>query len=115
MKFKHSVIGVNTAENREWLESIGYDRYIDSGIKGVYIKTQSNGMYYLHNKCHGWSNNVVDCITNSPLFRAVSAIRDDLDYMQWFVDPCGYWHFNPGLMDGMRKATLEELKEHFKD
>ena len=55
----------------------------------------------------------IDCGTNEELFLAIAALRDDSDRFQWFVDPCGYWHFNPTSLDGLRKATVSELIEHF--
>ncbi len=29
----------------------------------------------------------IDCRSNHQLFKAVTAIRDDSDYMQWFYNP----------------------------
>ena len=55
----------------------------------------------------------IDCGTNDELFLAIAALRDDSDNMQWFVDPCGYWHYNPYDVCDLRKATVQELIEHF--
>lgn len=75
----------------------------------------------------------IDCRGNDELFRAVSAIRDGSSYMQWFTCKTSEftesWYLceeesyvpwakkkNPFLNSLVfsHKATLEELKEHFK-
>ena len=75
----------------------------------------------------------VDCGTNEELFLALAALRDDSDYMQWFIMDCDvYLHINKGdwfistdinkgkhigtQIDPMycHKATVEEIIEHFK-
>ena len=62
----------------------------------------------------------INCIGNPQLFKAVSAMRDDSDYMQWFVSNDGS-EFNLctrmlNVYSGIlcRKATIAELQEHFK-
>ena len=68
----------------------------------------------------------IDCGTNEDLFLAVAALRDDSDYMQWFVDEssthktwylCALVHKGDCFMNckSCRKATVEELIEHFKN
>jgi hypothetical protein len=71
-------------------------------------------------------NGYINCGNNKELFLAIAALRDDSDYMQWF---CGtnimtgefswilcYDAKNPTepFIPNLRKATVEELKEHFK-
>lgn len=76
----------------------------------------------------------IDCGTNEELFLAIAALRDDSDYMQYFVsdnDPemfllCCYKEFHCfgidpdnafnycDYKDEFHKATVEELIEHFK-
>ena len=87
----------------------------------------------------------IDCGTNEALFLAITALRDDSDYMQWFVskgwkdgfgnvedkwvlcdqDTLEYFgavNNSPNTYDrkkypefGWHKATVEELIEHFKN
>lgn len=74
----------------------------------------------------------IDCGTNEELFLALAALRNDVDYMQYFV--CGdrfvlcdregwldmYSVLHSGgkysieELDNAHKATVEELIEHFK-
>lgn len=69
----------------------------------------------------------IDCGTNIPMFKALAALRDDSDYMQWFTDDyrlewvrcnidepfecCIY----PADVCDWHKATPAEIVEHFKD
>ena len=74
----------------------------------------------------------IDCGTSEEMFLALAALRDDTDYMQWFI--CGdnesmfkvdkpdmsvekYIHeYMDGWdTEGYRKANAEEIVEHFKD
>ena len=70
--------------------------------------------------------NAIDCGTNEELFLAIAALRDDSDYMQWFVDEssthktwylCALVHKGDCFMNckSCRKATVEELIEHFEN
>ena len=71
----------------------------------------------------------IDCGTNEELFLALAALRDDTDKNQWIIDEANECF---GLEDSMmicdrddmndravythyRKATAEEIIEHFKD
>lgn len=83
----------------------------------------------------------IDCGTNEELFLAIAALRDDSNYMQWFIaesslsvsfgdaigndhyfiEPKGSFFFwgieyqNATIISGnFRKATVDELIEHFK-
>lgn len=83
----------------------------------------------------------IDCGTNEDLFLAIAALRDDSNYMQWFIadsilsvsyddsigndhyftEPKGimfFWDENWGnatIISGRyHKATVDELIEHFK-
>ena len=105
----------NTPELVQKLEDIGYKALFSArNGYGEYLYafngTIVGGEYNAYNEKTGF----VDCGTNEELFLAIAALRDDSDRFQWFVDPCGYWHFNPILLDGLRKATVKELIEHFK-
>lgn len=119
----------NTPELRKKLEELGYisnifnnndvnNIYVDK--LGTYISVDiENHPYY------------IDCGTNEELFLALAALRDDSDYMQWFVNENGYFEmcFNDKVENylcgyGVRKyrqidetyhkATAEEIIEHFK-
>lgn len=114
MKFTYSVIGDNTPENREHLVEIGYmPSYFFDDENDPCIKTQKNGKFLIIGATQ-FISTVVDCANNPELFKAVTAIRDDSNIHQWFIDPLGHWNYNPVIMDGMRKASLAELQEHFK-
>ena len=75
----------------------------------------------------------VNCGTNEELFLAIAALRDDSDRLQWFIHDDSDWNDEPNIFwykcesesisDDMalnlmfndcRKATVEELIEHFK-
>lgn len=79
--FTYSAIGDNTLENREHLEKIGYKKYdLRDESKGKeYIITHS---YYLN--IINWESKTlaIYCIGNPLLFQAVTAVREDSDYMQ---------------------------------
>lgn len=74
----------------------------------------------------------IDCGTNESLFLAITALRDDTDYSQWFVyPPENIWficddddinYARENIRESVQaawfhcshKATVEELIEHFK-
>jgi hypothetical protein len=66
----------------------------------------------------------IDCGTNEELFLALSALRDDSDYMQWFISGNKWFKFGGVVQNGFiidkethllyYKATVEEIIEHFK-
>lgn len=126
IKFSYSVIGDNTRENREWLEMLGYKPFMwdEWDEKQPYLSTMDDGEYTSIEE-HGKSSEMcsldINCIGNSPLFKAVSAMREDSDFGQWFTDG-KYWfennkcanRYNKKHMPNYRKATLTELQEKFK-
>ena len=131
MKFKYSVFGDNTAENREWLKKIGYLGHI--GDREWIVTDRLNGGADDTNEYMKVLRSLVCCVGNDNLFRAVSAMRDDSDYMQWFTCKTSKftrsWYLceeesyvpwakkqKPFLNSLVlsSKATLEELQEHFK-
>lgn len=75
----------------------------------------------------------IDCGTNEELFLAIAALRDDTNYMQWFVCTSDYKEFDgkewkvgdfdlntcpddfDNILPHWRKATVNELIEHFKE
>lgn len=78
-----------------------------------------------------------DCGTNIELFKALTAMNDENDREQWFISDtyanigCVMWHLcddtkfkhyyvewedgNTDIRNNFRKATAEEIVEHFKE
>ena len=66
---------------------------------------------------------LIDCGENTEMFKALAAMNDENDYLQWFYDDIAKeFCFNHGIKDepsyyhgcGTRKATAAEIVEHFK-
>ena len=152
MAFLYSVIGDNTIENREHLEKLGYKslRFFQ-GKKYLYATTcqRANAKEVWNEPYYGTVDDVdfyVSCgfipiLGNPKLFKAVSAMRDDSDYMQFFVSKGWRDYYDDPIPDkwvlctsntleefgnvnnspnsysipsfGWRKATLSELQAHF--
>lgn len=119
--FKYSAITDNTLEMREWLDALGYQIY--GSITKNTLFTEVDGLCTLGNIDNvslKYIKDYINCISNPSLFRAVTAIRDDSDYMQFFVDSkgrlflCEYPYVMLCLQTPERKATLEELIIYFK-
>lgn len=134
MAFLHSVIGDNTKENREHLEKIGYDISCPCvRFKTLSLFTDKDGEVHTfqeeelgeclleikQGKC-----DLTNCIGNPQLFKAVSAMRDDSDYMQWFTNYkrdewllCKKENYQDfvklNVHVNFHKATLSELQYHF--
>lgn len=144
MSFIYSCIGDNSPENREHLEKLGYDischcvRFNTSSLftdKDGEVHTfqeEELGECLLEikqGKC-----DLINCIGNPQLFKAVSSITDDNDEDQWFTDGKEYifcdsqdwidmysvlcsggrYNYNKnGELDKFHKATLSELEAHF--
>lgn len=136
MKFIYSTFIENSPEMREWLEKIGYDiskvrsdkpyLIVDKGIAfsmgGGFVEALKDREGY------------IDCLGNPELFKAVTALRHDSDYMQWFVIDEDVYDkdFNENVLkiysEGQfilcynskiysslaHKATLTELQKRFK-
>lgn len=124
----------NTPELRKKLEKLGYYLHpecIDDD-RGNYLFV--NREYYL-NRPLGYLEELsrsIDCGTNEELFLAIAALRDDTNYMQWFVCTNDYKEFDgkewkvgdfdlntcpddfDNILPNWRKATVNELIEHFK-
>ena len=125
----------NTPELRNKLEELGYYLHpecIDDD-RGDYLFV--NREYYL-NRPLGYLEEFsrsIDCGTNEELFLAIAALRDDTNYMQWFVCTSDYkesdgkeWKVGDfdlntcpddfdNILPHWRKATVNELIEHFKE
>lgn len=130
-------VRVDDTEQRKelcgWLESIGYRPsralkmikyvsyvFVDNGKVSV-----SENTTYLKRRLHA-----IDCGDNIEMFCALAALRDDSDYLQWFVcqkDKGDNKSFVQCTVDNItkwyymrwyylcRKATPAEIVEHFKE
>lgn len=127
MKFKYSVIGDNTPDNRAWIKTIG--KIMQIGYENVHdcivTNTSNEIVHSRYNKQVDNIKDYIDCRNNPALFRAVSALREDSDIYQWFTDGVDWWYCRHESFWGFafinnkpaitfHKATLAELQEHFK-
>ena len=131
----------NTPELRKRLEALGYKPLL-SIEDGECLSTTSNLGHYHSIRSEQFDNKDphstydcagrIDCGTNESLFLAITTLRDDTDYSQWFVyPPENIWFIcNDDDINYAReiiresvqaawfhcshKATVEELIEHFK-
>ena len=128
-KFKYYLIGDNTENNRKWLTKLGCRFQYPINLSSPYI--------YVDDGCCCWvdenfisvmnlnsKDNYINCANNDKLFKAISALREGNDYMQWFTDGFHWelcpeskantfaWHSK--YKETPHKATLEELIEYFK-
>lgn len=126
----------NTQELRKKLEELGYKML--SPIEYDNLECSDNWVNDIKslNDCNG-----INCGFNEELFLAIAALRDDSNYMQWFItdsilsvsygdsigndhyftEPKGVMFFwdenwdNATIISGRyHKATVDELIEHFK-
>lgn len=118
----------NTPELREKLEELGYEY---NGCDSTY--GTPNNLYCSFNSYYELSGTskpsryerIIDCRTNEELFLALAALRDDSDYMQWFIDGEKWFKFGGIIQNGFiidiethllyHKATAKEIIEYFKD
>lgn len=134
MSFQYSAIGDNTPENREHLEKLGYEEIDKLSCPCLSLITNNSGVFFASPMSISNRPNIINCIGNPALFQAVTAMREDSDYMQWFVreesesdiiletDNIDNWvlceinNFQEfGEYFGVyHKASLAELEEHFK-
>lgn len=122
---------VQRKELSEWLEAIGYEfgygAYDDSY---PIVISYAHINQYLYSE-EGPDRDVsIDCGTNIEMFKALAALSDDTDYMQWFTDgqewvlcaserkPVPFFEFigrNSINSYDYHKATPAEIVEHFKN
>lgn len=145
--FFYSVIGDNTPENRDHLEKLGWiSKYTQENANTIVTASNTGAFSCIIAVQHNWfkdyQSECIDCRNNPALFQAVTAMRDDSDYMQWFystgwrdgndqpipdkwvlctcntLEEFGKMNNSPNSYSkqgfGWRKASLSELKEHFK-
>lgn len=122
----------NTPELRKKLDELGYEYYTPNGIKSDNIVVSLGCIFDICSidTIKRGFNNCIDCGTNEELFLAIAALRDDTDYMQWFIcdDNESMFRVNAPYtlmpkfiheymdgwdVSGARKATVEEIIEHF--
>lgn len=121
----------NTPELRKKLEELGY-KYngSDTEFWGANALYCFDGKYYeVYPAKPSRYHSIVDCGTNEELFFALATLRDDTDKNQWVIDEaneCFGWENSWSICDKddmnervvythYRKATVEEIIEHFKD
>lgn len=113
----------DTQELRDKLKEIGINPYpciVPKCINYLFV----NRGFYSRNEI-GYKEEIdsaIDCGTNEELFLALAALRDDSDYMQYFIaaesdkpmlctkgniEDHTVWH------ELYRKMTAEELVDHF--
>lgn len=116
------------------LELLGYENGWDGFIHTEELKTSTfvstKGFWSLSGFCEIWeTERNFHCGTNEKLFLALAALNDTNDFMQWFISEkgdwflCSYKKFDSNFAEQLigskklewHKATIEDLKEHFKD
>ncbi len=134
---KQCFIKKNSKGLREKLNSLGY-KLNHGKAWGKYLcvfKTEdTKEFFYVASPYWDLKNmpdfgNSIDCGENEDLFLAIAALRDDSDYMQYFVNnKSNEWYCHRPLTeygnsndafeiirkDRWHKATVKELIEHFK-
>lgn len=115
---------------RENLKELGYIPFDDDKRDGL-VADKSGYIYSILE--NNLINSTYNCGNNKELFLAIAALRDDSNYMQWFICTEDYiespdkewkvgdWDLNtcPDVtyeqqLSHWRKATVEELINHFK-
>ena len=129
----------NTLELRKKLEKLGYKYYTQNGIKSNNIVVSLGcifDIYPIYTIKRGFIN-CIDCGTNEELFLALASLRDDTNDNQWFIAQdtmwdenyngeitvyyeenewlmWDYYSFMEEMPSHFRKASVEEIIEHFK-
>lgn len=135
MKFlQHCFIRKNTPELRGKLESFGYrHNYLDDNSRPWLAA--NHGMYIsVDEGFHRLPLKDIDCGENEEMFLALAALNNENDYAQWFIyddtewndkNPSVFWHLCEShsiervlcydlMFTDARKATVEEILEHFR-
>ena len=132
----------NTLELRKRLEELGYlppsKMWYDENFAICVFWRDNNGEYLIYEIDDDFERIIapnypyIDCGTNEDLFLSLAALRDDKPDYQWFLweDNDGKYHtesddtwrkyipnekWEEWWWFEVRKATLEELIEHFKE
>lgn len=134
----------NNSELRNKLKELGYYCNPYLGWNNLYTSTYGlASVYSMSDDINVISKemDIIDCGTNEELFLAIAALRDDSNYMQWFItdsplsvsyddsigndhyftEPKGSmffwdenWNHATIISGSYHKATVEELINHFK-
>ena len=107
----------NTPELRARLEELGYKIDFHPYEECTIILTLPKIKYAINSR-KKWAafDDAIDCGENEDLFLALAAMKDDSDYMQWFVSDGIFTlcqNKNCEFPIRFKKATVEELIEHF--
>lgn len=115
----------NVGYVRNQLKKLGYTAHpmYEGDLPFIYISGSIDDFsWYEEANYHApvlTMHGMVDCTDNDTLFFAIAALRDDTDFMQWFVDG-DEWKlsetdamYQPSYLDDYHKATVKELVEHF--
>lgn len=132
----------NTPELRKRLEDLGYlppsKLWYDEDFAICAFWRDNNGEYLIYEIDDDFERIIapnypfIDCGENEELFIALAALRDDSDYMQWFMNNYGYCNicydknvenYKSGygkqtyriIDETYHKMSAEELIEHFKE
>lgn len=104
----------------KWLREIGY-KTLGFLNNDIFVATDSRGYTWITDANRGGA---IYCGTNIELFKAIAAINDEDDNMQWFVykrtgeisTKCiGSFKYPFLAHTNYRKATPEELIKYFKN
>lgn len=131
MAFKQGCfIRKNTPKLQKKLALLGYRRNIFDENDRPWLAANYGLFISVYEGFQRVSPTDIDCGTNEKMFLALAAMRDDSDYMQWFICDDGESMFQvdkPDMSvekyiheymdgwntDGYRKATAKEIVEHF--
>lgn len=118
----------NTPEIKQYLDKIGYEYGGKaSRFDQPYLYCCSLDKYFECNSFPARNHGIVDCGENENLFKAIAALRNDKPDYQWFIwddkedmgDPWKQYipgeHWEDWWWFEVRKASVEELIEHFRD
>lgn len=127
-------VRVEDAEERkklmDWLSQLGYDIrdvYWNGCIRIVRCWTSPKGIdRAVGYPCKQVRKTDIDCGTDVELFKALAAMNDENDLYQAFIDDDGNFAISNSAIAGIksweavrfatpRKATAEEIIEHFKN
>ena len=79
------VISKNSKELGDYLSDLGYTNSYYSNKLSILVTDATEGSYSTVHRGKRLHYPINFCGTNEGLFKALTALRDDSDYMQWFV------------------------------
>ena len=115
-------VRVENSEKRHelivWLKSVGY-RHLPFFFQSDNIATEEDGFIWMTDWNRGGT---YDFGTNIELFKALAAMNDDNDREQWFIEEGKMFKCTNDKINNYschwlttRKATADEIIEHFKN